>query len=426
MIAGHGFSPPRVIKRDKRRGGWWQRAIVLVDMNAFFASIEQLKNPEWRGRPVAITNGRVGTTIITCSYEARAYGVRTGMRLRVAREHCPELIQAPSRPEIYARISSRIMRSLEEITPEVEVFSVDEAFLDITSVQRLHGSPVEIARRVKRQVLAASGIPCSVGLSGDKTTAKYAAKLNKPDGFTVIPPWEAKERLEEVPVTELCGINRGVGDFLAAHGVTRCGQMGRLPVSVLAARFGNLGRRIWLMCQGEDPEPIITRVSSPKTIGHGKVVPPGTTDRQTIETFLHHMSEKVAARLRRHRMEARRLFIGVRSDQGWIGIKQRLERPTDDGQVLFYWCRHFLDRQWRGEPLHQVQVTALSLAPVGMQQSLFDLSGTRRMALNSVQDQINGRYGEFAIAPAALLKRSQMPNVIAPSWKPEGVRETVL
>ena len=132
MIAGHEFSPARVIKRDKRRGGWWQRAIVLVDMNAFFASIEQLKNPEWRGRPVAITNGRVGTTIITCSYEARAYGVRTGMRLRVAREHCPELIQAPSRPEIYARISSRIMRSLEEITPEVEVFSVDEAFLDIT------------------------------------------------------------------------------------------------------------------------------------------------------------------------------------------------------------------------------------------------------------------------------------------------------
>ncbi|HID49251.1 MAG TPA: DNA polymerase IV, partial [Chromatiales bacterium] len=151
---------------------FWPRAIILVDMNAFFASIEQRDHPEWRARPVAITNGLTGTCIITCSYEARARGIHTGMRLRRARELCPELIQCPARPERYAEVSARIMGSLLDITPDVEVFSVDEAFLDVSRCQKLLGPPRDIARLVRRTVFEASGVPCSVGLSGDKTTAK--------------------------------------------------------------------------------------------------------------------------------------------------------------------------------------------------------------------------------------------------------------
>lgn len=185
----------------------------LVDMNAFFASVEQLDNPAWRGRPVAITNGQQGTCIITCSYEARAYGVKTGMRLKEARLKCPELIQCPARPERYAAISSSIMFALQDITPDVEVFSVDEAFLDVTKCQKLLGSPESIAQQVKQTVFDASGLLCSVGISGDKTTAKYAAKQHKPNGLTVVPPWQAKEYLKNVPATDLCGIAKGIGDF---------------------------------------------------------------------------------------------------------------------------------------------------------------------------------------------------------------------
>jgi DNA polymerase-4 len=238
----------------------WLRAIILVDMNAFFASVEQRDHPEWRGKPLGVTNGQEGTCIITCSYEARAYGVKTGMRLKEARQLCPQLMQVASRPYRYAEVSQQIMQALLAITPDMEIFSIDEAFLDVTHCQRLHGSP-EIIGRMAQQIVAkaSDGLLCSIGVSGDKTTAKYAAKLHKPNGFTVIPPWQAREQLAPILATELCGINQGVARFLAQYGAYTCNDVAKLPVSLLAKRFGNMGRRIWLMCQGLDPSPFIPR-----------------------------------------------------------------------------------------------------------------------------------------------------------------------
>jgi DNA polymerase-4 len=401
----------------------WERAIILVDMNAFFASVEQYDRPEWRGRPVAVTNGEQGTCIITCSYEARAYGVKTGMRLKHARELCPDLIQCPARPERYAEVSTNIMSALQEITPDVEVFSVDEAFLDVTRCQKLFGSPERIAQLAKQKVFEASGVPCSVGVSGDKTTAKYAAKLNKPNGLTVIPPWEAKERLRHVPVTELCGIAEGIGRFLAERGVHTCGDMEKLPIGVLGKRFGNPGRRIWHMCQGQDPDKVQIHVPAPKSIGHGKVVPPGTRERDVLMTYLLHMSEKVGMRLRRHQMQARSFWIGLLADD-WIGAKVQTTLPTDDGHAIFMLCLQVLRTAWRGEDIRQVQVTALDPQSAQQQLELFGAPTLSRHS-NRAMDAINRRYGEFALAPARLLKRSKMPNVIAPAWKPFGHLQTI-
>ncbi|MDH3870967.1 MAG: DNA polymerase IV [Gammaproteobacteria bacterium] len=403
----------------------WPRAIILVDMNAFFASIEQRDRPEWRGRPVAITNGRQGTCIITCSYEARAYGIKTGMRLKKARALCPELIQCPAQPERYAATSIAIMEALQDVTPDMEVFSVDEAFLDVTHCQRLLGTPLRMARLAKRRVFEASGVLCSAGVSGDKTTAKFAAKLHKPDGLTVIPPWEAAERLRDVPVTELCGIAEGIGGFLAQHGVRNCGEIRHLPISVLARRFGNPGRRIWYMCQGQDPEKLQCEVPAPKSIGHGKVVPPTTRDREVLLTYLLHMSEKVGTRLRRHRLEATTFFIGLRTDAGWVGGKLRCALPAADGREIMTLCRRVMDETWTGQGVHQVQVTALDPVPEGNQLELFDALDEEQREVNAVMDEINRRYGEFALAPARLLGRSSMPNVIAPAWKPYGHRQTI-
>ena len=403
----------------------WPRAIVLVDMNAFFASIEQHDHPEWRGRPVAITNGLQGTCIITWSYEARACGIHTGMRLRKAYQLCPTLIRCPAHPERYAAVSSTIMEALQDITPDIEVFSVDEAFLDITRCQRLLGSAPRIARLAKQKVLEVSGVLCSVGLSGDKTTAKYAAKLNKPDGLTVIPPWEARRRLEDVPVTELCGIADGIGAFLACHGVYTCGDMRNLPISVLGRRFGNPGRRIWYMCQGQDPEKIHVNVPPPKSVGHGKVVPPDTRDCKVLLIYLLHMSEKVGARLRRHRLQATTFFVGLRTREGWVGGKRRCAIPTDDGHHIMTLCRAVMREDWSGQGVHQVQVTALDPVDTGNQLELFQETAAPRNSANAVMDAVNQRYGEFTLAPARLLNRSSMPNVIAPAWKPFGHRQTI-
>ncbi len=406
----------------------WPRAIALIDMNAFFASVEQRDFPELVGKPVAITNGLRGSCIITSSYEARACGVSTGMHLRQARRLCPPLIQRPARPEVYALVSGNIMRAIAGVCPDIEVFSVDEAFVDITPCQKLYGSPQRAARLLKRAVYQASGLLCSVGLSGDKTTAKYAAKLNKPDGFTVIPPWQARERLRHVPVTELCGIADGIGRFLQQHGVVYCGDMEKLPISVLARRFGNLGRRIWYMCQGQDPDPLHPEVAAPKSIGHGKVMPPGTTSRNVILTYLQHMCSKVGARMRQHHMEARCYWIALKSETGWIGAKARLPVYSNDHRKLFRLGRQIIHSHWRGEGVRQIQVTALDPRPAALQMDMFaaaDEADRQRQRLYQAMDGINQRYGQFTLSPARLLNRSDMPNVIAPAWKPDGLRQTI-
>ena len=403
----------------------WPRAIIHVDMNAFFASVEQRDFPELRGRPIAVTNGERGSCIITSSYEARAFGVKTGMRLPEARKRCPNIIQRPARPQVYAAVSTRIMLALQDISPDIEVFSVDEAFLDVTHCQRLHGTPARMASMLKQKIFAVSGLHSSAGVAGDKTTAKFAAKLQKPDGLTIIPPWEARQRLANEPVTALCGIADGIGNFLAQYGASRCGEVGKLPISILARRFGNLGRRIWLMCQGEDPDRVHTDVPAPKSMGHGKVVPPNTRDSEVLLTYFRHMSEKLASRLRRHDMQAQHFYIGLKTRDGWLALKLHLAHPDNDASAIFRLCRYLLINHWQQQGVFQIQVTALDPRPCDQQLTLFSPSHGEHQQRNAIMDAINARFGEFTLAPARLLNRSDMPNVIAPAWKPHGHRQTI-
>ena len=403
----------------------WPRAIILVDMNAFFASIEQRDFPELRGRPVAVTNGPQGAAIITASYEARAKGVKTGMHFRDARKLCPGIIKRTARPKEYTAVSTAIMAALDAVTPDLEVFSVDEAFLDVTGVQHIHGTPEEMGRMAKRIVWETSGLPCSVGVSGDKTTAKYAAKLVKPDGLVVIPPWEARERLCDVPLTELSGIKGGIGGYLAERGVVTCGDMQKLPVSELARRFGNLGRRIWLMAQGQDPGKVEGRVEAPKQMGASKVMPPDTRDREILAAYLQHMAETIALRLRSHALRARRFAVGLAIHESWIGGEYRSAVPTDDGHAINRFCADLLEKRWRGEGVYQVAVRALDPRPADDQQDLFAPAPGRELELNAVMDRINAKYGRWTVMPARMLNKSETPDVISPSWKPSGHRQTI-
>lgn len=404
----------------------WQRAIILVDMNAFFASVEQLDHPEWRGLPIAITNGEQGTCIITCSYEARRYGIHTGMRLFEAKERCPGLVICPSNPKRYAAVSTQIMDLLYQKVPDMEIFSIDEAFLDVTAYQTLYGSPPTIGRMLQQAIFDQTGIPSSVGVSGDKTTAKFAAKLQKPNGFSVIYPWEAKHRLSTVPVTELCGIGSGISRFLARYGIVYCGDMQKMPIGVIAKRFGNLGRRLWYMCQGADPEPLQTQVRAAKSMGHGKVMPPNTIQRDVIDTYFRHMSEKLAARLRANQLAAQHFAVGLRfAERGFESSKCALAAPTQAGAAIYQLTQQWLQTYWQGEPVNQVQVTALDPKPECGQLDLLISTDQQQTALFGAIDAINHRYGEFTIMPAPLLKRTKMHNVIAPAWRPGGHRQSL-
>lgn len=369
----------------------WPRIIALIDMAAFFASVEQMDHPEWRGRPIGVTNGERGTCIITSSYEARAYGVKTGMRVKEAKQLCAGFIQVASRPARYTEVSSAIMAALEDITPDIEIFSVDEAFLDLTHCQSYYNTTAEqIGRLIKQTVFDASGLRCSVGISGDKTTAKWAAKREKV-GLTVVPPWDAEATLANEPVTELCGISDGIGAFLKARGVERCGDMKRIPISAVAQRFGNPGRRLWLMAQGRDPEPVQQETAPAKSLGHGKMIAPDTRDRELLLMYYMHMSEKVGRRLRKNDLEA----------------------------------QTFIDTRWCGQGGFQVQINALDPRPAAQQGDLFATDSTAADGLNATVDAINEKFGVFAVHRAPLVRRTDMPNVISPGWRPSGHRESI-
>jgi len=402
----------------------WPRVILLADMNAFFASVEQVDHPQWRGKPLALTNGDVGTCIITCSYEARAYGVHTGMHIERARQLCPRLIRVSSRPRRYAEVSTNIMNALAKFTPDIEIFSVDEAFLDVTRCQRLWGSPQRIAELVKAAVFEHSGVYCSVGVSGDKTTAKFAARQQKPDGITLIPPWQARARLADTPLAELCGVGSGIAGLLAAHGVLRCGDLQKLPISVLGKRFGNPGRRIWLMAQGLDPEPVRRAPTAAQSLGHGKVLPPDTRDAETIRVYLLHMAYRLAERLRRNGLVAQRFLFGLRLHRGWHKTVERALLPTDDERVIYRLGESWFSDSWRGHGVWQLRIVALDPREP-LQRDLFKRKHPRRERAHRATDDINQRFGALTLAPARLLARSSMPDVISPAWKPSGHRRTV-
>jgi DNA polymerase IV len=244
--------------------------------------------------------------------------------------------------------------------------------------------------------------------------------------LVVIPPWESKERLRYVEVTELSGIKSGIGGFLKKYGATLCGEVENIPISILAKRFGNLGKRIWYMCQGADPEPVHTVVASPKSMGHGKVMPPNTTNETVIDTFLMHMCEKLGSRLRPHHFRAQHFFAGLLTfDFGWFGSKGKNVQSTNDSKEIYQLASFLIHQHWNGEPVSQIQVTALDPSAEGFQMDFFINVDKRRELLYSALDNINDKFGEFTIAPAPMLYRSQMPNVIAPAWKPHGHRQTI-
>ena len=202
--------------------------------------------------------------------------------------------------------------------------------------------------------------------------------------------------------------------------------MQHLPIRVLAKRFGNVGKRLWYMCQGQDPDTVKLVVNEPKSIGHGKVMPPNTTDRDVILNYLSHMTEKVAFRLRSHNMVAQSFWIGVRLKQGWIGERYKTIQPTNDGLLIYHLAASLIELYWNGDGVYQCQVTARDPQAGQAQLDLFSPVNHKRETLNRTMDAINQKFGQRTLVNAQRLQSLSMPDVIAPAWRPHGVRSTVV
>lgn len=391
----------------------WKRAIALADMDAFFTSVEQLDDPFLRSRAVVITSHQQGSCVISCSYEARQYGIKVGMSLLEAKQHCSLLVQRVSRSQRYAEISDRIIHALKtQITPVIEQSSIDEAYLELTAEQGLYPSPQHMAEHIREVIYQSSGLSASVGLSGDKTTAKFAAKQNKPHGYMIIPPYESKLALADVPVSELCGIGHGMTRYLAQLGVHTCKDMQSIPISVLSKRFGRIGRRIWYMCLGADPHPVNSKLHQPKSLGHSKIIPPGTSNEHTLFSYCHYLTLRLAKRLRNHDLKSAIFLIGIKSkSRGWLSERITLDEATNNNPDLYKLFTVWINKtHYRHEVISKIFITATNLQTYSQKS----LNNSKKKSINTTLDEIHKQFGLKGLMPARLIESYHDINPVIP------------
>ncbi len=400
------------------------RVIFHSDINAFFASVEQVARPSLKGRPVAVVGSEARTVLLSPSYEARAFGVKTGMRVPEARALCPELVCVPARNDRYTDACERLLAIYREVTPLVEVFSIDEAFLDVTASLPLLGDAVALAGRIKQRVREQIHLACSIGIAPNKLLAKLGSDLQKPDGLVVLDRETAGEVLETLPVETLCGIGPRFKIALEGLGIRTCGELGRAPVRLLKARFGVVGERLKLMGQGIDESPVVTQEEEPeaKSVGHSMTLPRDLARKEEVEEVLLHLSEMVGRRLRRAHAWGGTIVLTLRyCDFETFSRQHRGRSLTHDSLEIYARAREILRGIALRKPVRLVGVSVTDLEREAGQIPLYEMERRRRRAVEAA-DAINDRYGEFTVTWGTLLGRFRHKGVISPAWRPAGGR----
>jgi len=403
-----------------------ERIILHIDMNAFFASVEQQANPALRGKPIAVIGGAKRTVITTSSYEARAYGVKTGMTVWEARQKCPQIIFVVGDNRKYTWTSAQIVRIFLDFTPLVEVFSIDEAFLDVTGSLRLFGSAQRIAYLIKARIRHRFGITCSIGIAPNKLLAKLASDMQKPDGLTVIRPEEIPRILETVPVKDLCGVGRKTARQLALYGISSCGDLGRFPVAMLRKRFGIIGERLQQMGLGIDDSPVVPaeEADEVKSVGHSMTLERDISLRNEILLYLLQLAEMVGRRARRYSVWGKTVTLSIRyaDFDTWVGKQETLPHSINQSADIYRAAVAILDSLVLLQPVRLLGVRLSNLCYGSNQLPLFPAE--RRQALMvGAMDAVNDRFGDFTVTFGSLLgEEDKGSHVISPAWRPEGIR----
>lgn len=406
--------------------------VLCVDMDAFFASVEQKSNPSLRGKPIAVVGAGKRTVVTTASYEARAFGVKTGMNVWEARKACPSLILVTGNNEKYTHTARVLAEIFSGFTPEMEVYSIDEAFLDITTTHHLFGGPEQVGRLIKQAVFGCFGIRCTVGIAPNVQMAKLASDLGKPDGLMRIGPDEVAGVLEDLPVKKLWGIGGKTSEKLAAMGITTCGQLGRTPPGLLRSRFGIFGEALSSMGAGRFNRVVQTEQADVKSIGHSMTLPEDLGDRAEINLWLLKLSEMVGRRARKHGYMGGKLTLVVRYSD-FHTFSRQAPMGKNGGGCLFTNDTRAIHRR-AVEILSGVRlrdrVRLLGVSLCGLVRDpgqLFLMPDERKSAaVLHAMDRINDRYGEFNITWGALKPTSpngRQQGVISPAWRPSGVRD---
>lgn len=389
---------------------WNGRAILLVDLDAFFASVEQLDHPGWRGKPVIVGGDPDKRGVVsTASYEARTFGVRSAMPSSQARRLCPEAIWTKGHFDRYREMSNAIMAILHEETPFVQQVSIDEAFMDVTpnDVNREH--PVLVAKRIQRRV-EGLGVTCSIGVGASKTVAKIASDMDKPKGLTVVFPGTEREFLSPLPVRALSGIGASAEQRLKSAGITTLGELADAGEDRLVRLFGKNGRTMHIRASGGDNAPV-QEDDEVKSVSNETSFAVDLTERDDIEAAICAMAAKVGRRLRRKKLAGHTLVLKLRFDDRSVRSSQRrLDTRTDDDLAFTPVLLDLLDEIWRpGIPVRLVGVAVAGFEEEGAIQSrLFEdeeeacgsealLIEEKRRRLLEATDFLKDRFGEGAV-----------------------------
>jgi DNA polymerase-4 len=288
------------------------RTILHADLDAFYASVEQLDNPELRGKPVVVGGPPEARGVVAAaSYEARKFGVRSAMPMSRALRLCPQAVRISPRFERYGEVSARVMAIFRDITPLVEPLSLDEAFLDASEQADAHGGGEALAREIKRRVKEETGLTLSVGVGANKTVAKIASEMGKPDGLVVVEPGREATFLAPLPVRSLWGVGAKAEETLAHMGVRTIGELAKADAAALTARFGVRGEWFQRMARGLDDRPVETEHER-KSVGAETTFPRDLPDGPELRKVLAEVAEDVARRLRRHGARARTVVLKLR------------------------------------------------------------------------------------------------------------------
>jgi DNA polymerase-4 len=379
--------------------------ILHVDLDAFFAAVEQRDRPELRGKPVIVGGGspRDRGVVSAASYEARRYGVHSAMPLRTAGRLCPDGIFLPVDGRKYQAVSREVMAILRRFTPLVEPISIDEAFLDVTGSQALFGDGEAIARQVKGAIRGETGLTASVGVATTKLVAKVASDLRKPDGLVVVPPGAEAAFLAPLPISRLWGVGVPTATALRDYGVTTIGDLAALPPEILERRFGKFGSALADRARGRDSD----RVHDPadaKSVGHEHTFDVDTSDREVIERTLLAMAEGVSSRLRASGVKASTIAVKIRDSSFRTITRQRtLPEPTDLTEPIWRTAVELARPEVRGLRIRLVGVTASNLGSPD-QLSLFERADGRRRRVVEAVDEVRRRFGERSLTRARLIR----------------------
>ena len=381
-----------------------EEPILHVDMDAFYASVEVLKDPTLRGRPVVVGSPGPRGVVMSASYEARSYGIHSAMPSARARRHCPEAVFVPPDFTSYRAYATRLREVLMSFTPVVEPLSLDEAFLDVRGATTLFGPPPEIARQVRGRVLQELGLVCSVGVAANKLLAKLASARAKPDGLVVVTAGDAISFLGPLPVGALWGVGEKTHDVLERLGVRTVGELAALPIRVLERALGEgPARHLHDLATGRDERSVVP-YEPPKQVSHEETFDQDLDSLDRINRELLRLSFRVASRLRKEGYRARTVVLKSRLASFTTLTRSRtLSDPTDAGATIY----HTVAELYAHVPGDRKRIRLLGVAGSGLVSS-----GAEQLALvragrwedaERALDRIEARFGPGAAFPAALL-----------------------